>query len=266
MDVLIKTCYISKSTLYFKVDLFFIFLLFYALIYMKSFIRFCQKKILERPFIAALGLLFLFNFGLTFFRVLYAQEGYFLFLVWNLFLAFLPFVFIHGASYFRNKKGASFVVFLLGGISLLFLPNSPYIITDLFHLKYWNHTAPLWFDTVMIFSYASTGFILFYATLLMMEKLLKTYFKTGTATFFLLGIIFLNAFGIYLGRYMRFNSWDIISNPMGLMEEVVSYISNPLGHPRIWGITFTYGMLFFVGYCCIKLFQQTIQNEQSRSV
>lgn len=233
---------------------------------MKSFIRFCQRFIFERPFLTALGLLFLFNFCLTFFRIIYSQEGYFLFLVWNLFLALLPFVFIHWASYWREKKAPSLIVFFLGGISLLFLPNSPYIITDLFHLKYWNHTAPLWFDTLMIFSYATTGIILFYATLLKMEKLLKTYFKTSTVTFFLLGIIFLNAFGIYLGRYMRFNSWDIISNPMGLIGEILSYVSNPLGHPRIWGVTFTYGMLFFVGYCCIKLFQQTVQNEQSKSL
>lgn len=233
---------------------------------MKSFIRFCQKLILERPFLTALALLFLFNFCLIFFRIAYSQGNYFLFLVWNLFLAFLPLVFIYGASYLRDKKASSISVFFLGGISLLFLPNSPYIITDLFHLKYWNHTAPLWFDTLMIFSYASTGIILFYASLFMMEKLLKTYFKRSIVTFFLLGIIFLNAFGIYLGRYMRFNSWDIISNPMGLVGEILSYVSNPLEYPRIWGITITYGMLFFVGYCCIKLFQQSIQNEQSKSV
>jgi uncharacterized membrane protein len=233
---------------------------------MKSFIRLSQRFILERPFLTALGLLFLFNFCLIFFRILYSQSNYFLFLVWNLFLAFLPLVFIYGASYWRAKKGSSLIVFLLGGISLLFLPNSPYIITDLFHLLYWKHTAPLWFDTLMIFSYASTGFILFYASLFMMEKLLKTYFKGSTVALLLLGIIFLNAFGIYLGRYMRFNSWDIISNPMGLIGEIFSYVSNPLGHPRIWGITFTYGMLFFVGYCCMKLFQQTMQNEQSKSL
>jgi|VirMetMinimDraft_7_1064189.scaffolds.fasta_scaffold44064_2 uncharacterized membrane protein len=231
---------------------------------MKSFTRFVQNFITEHPFITALGLLFSFNFCLIISRIIYAQDCYFLFLVWNLFLAFLPFVFIHLASYLKGKNAPLFVVLILGGISLLFLPNSPYIITDLFHLIYWSHSAPLWFDTLMIFSYASTGFILFYATLLMMEKLLKSYFKTSTTTFFLLGIIFLNAFGIYLGRYMRFNSWDIISNPMGLIGEVLSYVSDPLGHPGIWGLTFTYGMLFFVGYCCIKLFQQTIQNEQSK--
>jgi uncharacterized membrane protein len=233
---------------------------------MKSLIRFVQEFILERPFITALGLLFSFNFSLIFFRIIFSQEHYFLFLVWNLFLAFLPFVFIHAASYLKEKKAPLFVVLVLGGISLLFLPNSPYIITDLFHLKYWEDSVPLWFDTLMIFSYATTGVILFYATLLMMEKLLKNYFKTSTVTFLLLGIVFLNAFGIYLGRYMRFNSWDIISNPMGLIGEILSYVINPFEYPRIWGMTFTYGMLFFVGYCCIKLFQQTIQNEQSKSL
>ena len=213
-----------------------------------------------------IGLLCLFCMIASIFRYYYSETTQFLFLNWNLFLAFLPFVFIHWASELKKKEVSIIWVLLLGGISLLFLPNSPYIITDLFHLKYWKNSAPLWFDTLMIFSYASTGVILFYATLLMMEKLLKMYFKSSTTTFLLLGILFLNAFGIYLGRYMRFNSWDIISNPMGLIGEILTYVSNPFAHPRIWGITFTYGMLFFVGYCCIKLFQKTIQNEQSKSL
>ncbi|WP_052599310.1 DUF1361 domain-containing protein [Aureispira sp. CCB-QB1] len=233
---------------------------------MKSFVLFCQGFISKYPFFTALSLLFLFNFCLVISRIVYAQERYFLFLVWNLFLAFLPLLFIHSAKYLKQQHASEVLVWGVGGVSLLFLPNSPYIITDLFHLIYWKHTAPLWFDTLLIFSYASTGVVLFYATLLMMEQLLKMYFKTHTAILILLGIIFLNAFGIYLGRYMRFNSWDIISNPIGLIEEILRYLSNPMGYPRIWGITFTYGMLFGVGYCCIKLFQQTIQNEQSRSV
>lgn len=233
---------------------------------MQSLLQFCRKFVTERPFLTALGLLFFFNFCLIFFRIFYAQEAYFLFLVWNLFLAFLPFVMIQGAYFLKTRGAKPFVVLAVGGMSLLFLPNSPYIITDLFHLKHWHHSAPLWFDTLLIFSYASTGIILFYATILIMEKLLRAYFKSNTANFFLIGILFLTAFGIYLGRYMRFNSWDIISNPMSLATEILSYIADPLGHPRIWGVTFTYGMLFFVGYCCIKLFQQTIQNEQSKSL
>lgn len=233
---------------------------------MQSLLRFCENFVTKRPFLTALGLLLSFNFFLIFFRIFYAKEAYFLFLVWNLFLAFLPLVFIQGAYFLKRREAKPFVVLVVAGFSLLFLPNSPYIITDLFHLKYWNHSAPLWFDTLLIFSYASTGIVLFYATVLVMEKLLKVYFQSKTATVLLLGILFLNAFGIYLGRYMRFNSWDIVSNPMHLITEILSYVTDPLGHPRTWGITFTYGMLFFVGYCCIKLFQQTIQNEQSRSV
>lgn len=223
-----------------------------------------KRLINQNPFLLALVLLFSFNFGLTIFRIAYTGGGYFLFLIWNLFLAFIPFVFIQMALWFEKHKLPNLGILGIAALSLLFLPNSPYIMTDLFHLKYWKHSAPLWFDTMMIFSYAATGIVLFYATLLGMEKLLKKYLPASIVGFSMLIIIFLNAFGIYLGRYMRFNSWDIISNPMGLIGEILERFVDPISHTRTWGMTLSYGILFLIGFLCIKLFQRSIeiQNEQ----
>ena len=76
-----------------------------------------------------------------------------------------------------------------------------------------------------------------------------------------MGIIFLNAFGIYLGRYMRFNSWDIISNPMALFGEIVNRFVDPIHHPGTWGMTLSYGFLFIIGYFCLKLFQRSLKDQ-----
>lgn len=220
-----------------------------------------MKKIInEYPFVVALLLLFAFNFCLVFFRIYYIEQGYYGFLIWNLFLAFLPLVFIQMASWWSRFPKAVLLVFFCGMMSLLFLPNSPYIMTDLFHLKNWksSYGVPLWFDTLLIFSYAITGIILFYATLLSMERLLKNYFSNFWSNSILLTIIFLNAFGIYLGRYMRFNSWDIVADPMSLVVEIADRLVNPWIHGRTWGVTLVYGGLFLVGFICVKLFQKSL--------
>ncbi|BDS11959.1 DUF1361 domain-containing protein [Aureispira anguillae] len=227
---------------------------------MKTLLKNSKQYIVLNPFLTTLFLLFSYDFGLILFRIFYSDGYDFRFLVWNLFLAFLPFVFMQVAVSILAKKRLNVLAWIMFGVSLLFLPNSPYIITDLFHLKYWKHSAPLWFDTLLIFSYALTGVILFYATLLLMERFLNHYLPSKMVQLSLLMVIFLNAFGIYLGRYMRFNSWDIIASPMGLAQEILERFMNPYAHPRTWGLTLGYGLLFLVGFYCIKLFQQSIQK------
>lgn len=224
---------------------------------MKSLYQKLQQFIHGNPTVLAFVLLLGFNYSLTIFRICYSSGNTYKFLVWNIFLACLPFVFMQVAiRTIKGKKGN-----LLGGamffLAALFLPNSPYIITDLFHLTYWKNSAPLWFDTLLIFSYAMTGVALFYVTLLLMERFLTHYLPSILVQLSLLLLLFLNAFGIYLGRYMRFNSWDIVSNPIGLLQEILERFTDPYAHPRTWGLTLGYGLMFVVGFYCIKLFQQS---------
>lgn len=219
-----------------------------------------QQLLIDYPFESILFLLFSFNLGLIIFRLSYASDLYFRFLVWNLFLAFLPFVFIKMAVQLNRTSSIKYIVGGFVLLSLLFLPNSPYMITDLFHLYYWKKGAPLWFDTLLIFSYAATGIVLFYATLLILEQLLLNYFNPLVTKTFLFVVIFLNAFGIYLGRYMRFNSWDIVSDPFSLIVEIIASVYDPFAHLRTWGMTLGYGLMFLTGFCCIKLLQKSIER------
>ncbi len=206
-------------------------------------------KNFRNKFEAAIALMFVFNIGLLIFRVFYSMEFRFIFLIWNLFLAVVPYFFMEIAL---KKQQNRWTPWLLLGGSLLFLPNSPYIITDLFHLKH-QAAMPLWFDTLLVFSFAITGFLLFYNVLQKMHRFLEQRFSNFLTISGVITIIFLNAFGVYLGRFLRFNSWDIISNPWRLAQEILDRFIHPFAHPQTWGVTLGYGTLFLVCYVLVEI-------------
>jgi|AntRauTorckE5430_2_1112549.scaffolds.fasta_scaffold23030_1 uncharacterized membrane protein len=146
-----------------------------------------MQKIFKNNRTLAIALLFSFNISLLIFRVFYSTEFRFIFLIWNLFLAVVPYFFMEMALKNQQKRWIAWALF---GGSLLFLPNSPYLITDLFHLKY-QASMPLWFDTLLVFAFAITGLLLFYDVLLKMHRFLETQFSTVWA---IIGILLISFF------------------------------------------------------------------------
>lgn len=198
-------------------------------------------------------------------RIAYSHRLYFLFLLWNLFLAVLPLLFIQmGNSLHTYKKGRWFSIgfFLL---SFLFLPNSPYIITDLFHLRP-RHSVPFWYDTLLIFSFALTGVLFFFATLKGMYQYIRNFIPKAASQLVITGIIYLCAFGVYLGRYLRFNSWDILTEPGYLFTEILNRILFPFDHPKAWAMTLVYGTLLCMGWMLINLLGPVQQGAPNRNL
>jgi uncharacterized membrane protein len=158
-------------------------------------------------------------------------------------LAFLP---LKKLSIVRN-----FIVFC---IWLLFLPNAPYIITDMLHLKE-RLPIPYFFDITLVFIYASLGLVFFITSVLQMENYWRKHFKYSIIIFYLLAFG-LCSFGIYLGRFGRFNSWNVINNPVDLLLQIADRFIYPLQHPRTWAVTLLYSCLLFFMY---KIIQQGLQ-------
>lgn len=100
-----------------------------------------------------------------------------------------------------------------------FLPNSFYILTDLIHLSQSSNHL-FWFDLVVISSYALIGFTLGIVSLIEFENIIKNYTSTLITHLIMPAICFLCGVGIYLGRILRYNSWDIISNPFELVRAI----------------------------------------------
>ncbi|MCU0508195.1 MAG: DUF1361 domain-containing protein [Anaerolineae bacterium] len=162
-------------------------------------------------------------------------------LQWNLFLAWLPML---GALVAYNlgkrygRRGWPLILpFLLGW--LLFFPNAPYILTDFIHLGS-RGGAPLWYDLLMVATYALTGLFLGLVSLYLMQSLVRRAFGAATSWVFTLSVLAMTGFGVYLGRFPRWNSWDVLTDPTALLLDVWSRLSNPLANSR----TFVFSMLF----------------------
>ncbi|MGG1924203.1 DUF1361 domain-containing protein [Chryseobacterium sp. NRRL B-14798] len=116
----------------------------------------------------------IFCFSLSAFRYYISDTKVFLFLNWNLFLAWIPLLLSSFVLAFNIRSKISLVFIII--IWILFFPNSPYILTDLFHLRARN-SIPVWYDLIVILSYAWTGLICGFISLNDIEKKLSYYGK-----------------------------------------------------------------------------------------
>ena len=188
-----------------------------------------------------------FTFSLLVVRMILSGELTYIFLAWNLFLAWIPFAISQKLTGITNR----WKVLLFIGCWLLFLPNAPYIITDFLHLRQ-RPPVPYWYDILILFSAALNGLLLGLASVLGVEKFLATRYGTRMSGIIVLCSFFLCAFGIYMGRYLRWNSWDILVNPGDIAADVLDRLLNPLAHFKTWSITLSFGSFLYVMYYSLK--------------
>lgn len=207
-----------------------------------------------------LGTLSILCFSLSVFRAGFANNKLFLFLNWNLFLAFLPWLFSSILIINPKWQQKKLILILLLFSWILFFPNAPYILTDLFHLRL-KTSMPVWFDLVLILSFAWTGLLFGFMSLWDLEFILRKKINHRIIPIVSSMLLFTGGFGIYLGRYLRWNSWDIIRNPFGLIDDISDRFINPLDHPRTWGMTFFMGLFLNIIYWSFKLIRHKYINE-----
>ncbi|QNJ98208.1 DUF1361 domain-containing protein [Constantimarinum furrinae] len=196
-----------------------------------------------------LALLFLGIFGsiaLLALRMELTQSFFLLFMTWNLFLAILPYLI---SLWLNNTNQPKLIMGLVFITWLLFLPNAPYIVTDIIHLRL-TQPEMLWLDSILIISFALTGLFLYVLSLSEMEKVLKRHLSNGFSKLVLLCIPFLCGFGIFLGRTLRWNSWDILQQPNQLLKDVLRIIFFPSQN--------TDAYLFIIGFGILLLFMNLI--------
>jgi uncharacterized membrane protein len=167
----------------------------------------------------------------------------FIFLFWNLFLAWLPLFFARKLNYEDGKIKR----FLLLGVSVLFLPNAPYILTDLFHLKK-SLVAPLWFDLILILSFAILGMLYFILALDLIFKEVSRSFAGYVQRVFKPMLFLSTGYGIYLGRYLRYNSWDVLSQPVELAGGIFNSIFNSSCYKETCAVTITFTVFLYLVY------------------
>jgi uncharacterized membrane protein len=161
------------------------------------------------------------------------------FLPWNLFLAWVPWLAARGLADARSRLA----VVLLGAVWLLFLPNAPYLVTDLVHLRP-RPPSPLSYDVLLFASFALAGCALGWGSIeLVHARLARTWGRAAAAAAVVL-VALLTGFGVYLGRFLRWNSWDLVAQP----RSVVSDALGALVDPRALGFTALFAAFVGAGY------------------
>jgi uncharacterized membrane protein len=173
--------------------------------------------------LASLLGLTLLVFAMVAVRVVYTGGLGWTWLYWNLVLAWVP-LGVALLVYDASRRGASGLALLAGGaVWLAFFPNAPYIVTDLQHLRTFEG-APIWFDAALACSAAWAGLALGFISLYLMQSVVRRRFGDLSGWVFALAVLALSSFGIYLGRFERWNSWDIVTQPNAVLADVSTVV------------------------------------------
>lgn len=168
------------------------------------------------------------------------------FMLWNLFLAWVPYLCSLSVTALARRGTASRVLaVLLSLVWLLFLPNAPYMVTDLVHLDP-RPPVPYWYDTGMLATFVLAGLFLAFASLRAMQSLAEAAAGRVAGWLFALAAIGLSGFGIYLGRFVRLNSWDLWTQPDDVLGMIFGYLRYPSS--QIAGVTLMFAAIMAVFY------------------
>jgi len=184
-------------------------------------------------------------------RAYLSKTWTFYFLLWNLFLAWVPYLGSLAAAYLHERHPRHWWMLVpLGVISVAFFPNAPYIVTDFLHLSE-RPPVPLWYDIGLLASFAWTGIVMGVYALHVLQEIVKGWIGVLLSWLFVLIVIGLSGMGIYMGRFLRWNSWDLVLQPKAVLYDIAVRLRHPLGNPGTYGVTLLYAALMFVCYLAV---------------
>lgn len=184
-------------------------------------------------------------------RVFFSGGWTYVFLVWNLFLAWIPFLAsLVAAAIYRFHPKRWWSLLMPGLIWFLFFPNAPYLVTDFLHLRP-RSGAPIWYDIVLLSTFAWSGLFLAVFSLRTMQTVVRALTGSIASWFFVAGIVSLSGFGVYMGRFLRWNSWDLFFHPYAVLADITTRLANPLHYPRTYAVTLIFALFLLVCYLTI---------------
>jgi uncharacterized membrane protein len=193
-------------------------------------------------------------------RMAYSDTQQFSGLIWNLFLAWIPFVLAYIAYSLSWRRRWLFIVIpVFAFLWLIFFPNAPYIITDLQYLNRTPENAPLWFDVILFTWFSWTGVLLGVVSLYLMHEIIQRNFGRWPGWLFVMLVSGLSSAGIYVGRFMDWNSWDILSNPSELAMDVLGLVIDP--SLRLFAFTALFTIFFLFVYLTLYTFAHLFREQ-----
>jgi uncharacterized membrane protein len=175
----------------------------------------------------------------------------FAFLLWNLILAWIPYLCSLWADHLHRRHPRRWWYLLVpSALWLTFFPNAPYMVTDFWHLRA-RAPIPLWYDIGLLSAFALTGLFLAVFSLRTMQNLVRKYTGAIASWLFVTATLALGGLGVYLGRFLRWNSWDLVLHPQSVLADVAVRLADPLSHPQTYGVTFLFAAILFVCYLAL---------------
>ncbi|MFA6999629.1 MAG: DUF1361 domain-containing protein [Candidatus Paceibacterota bacterium] len=200
------------------------------------------------------SIIYLFSLALVLniLRVFLFGNTAFLYILWNILLAFIPF-FISSILLLRTNKENIIKPFFIIGFILwfIFLPNAPYVVTDFIHLGR-IHSVPVMYDIFLLFASAWVSLLMGLHSLLHMEKILLLKFRSKIVDIIILITILFTSFGLYLGRYLRFNSWDLFTSHTSLVSTVWDIFTRGNDYINVYSYTILFFFFIYISYISFK--------------
>jgi uncharacterized membrane protein len=195
-------------------------------------------------------------------RVAYSDTDRHIGLVWNLFLAWIPFMLAYFAHMVSWRRSTLFLVIpIIAFLWLIFFPNAPYMLTDLQDLARRSFDAPLWYDVIIVVWASWTGMLLGVISLYLMQDIIIRTFGRVPAWLFVFVISALSSFGIYIGRFVRLNSWDILQNPSEVAQEILGLVIDP--SMRLAAFTILYTIFFLFVFLLLYSFSHMLREQST---
>jgi uncharacterized membrane protein len=192
-------------------------------------------------------------------RVAYSDSPRHLNLVWNLFLAWIPFFLAYTGYALSWKRPLLYVIVpIFAFLWLIFLPNAPYLLTDLQHLNQGVTDVPLWYDVLLMIWFSWTGMLLGVISLYLMHEIVRRAFGRAIGWGFVFIVAGLSSLGVYLGRFQRWNSWDLLQRPAEVMRDSLSLLLDPARSTAGFILLFTAFFLFV--YLTLYAFGHVLQE------
>lgn len=157
------------------------------------------------------------------------------YLLWNLALAWVPFVVALAVDDVRSTPLRLQLPLL--AVWLAFFPNAPYLVTDLIHINPDDTGAVSLLGDATLVSVAPAGLALGFSSLMLVERAVRERFGGRLALVVAVLSLAAASLGIYLGRVIRLNSWDILTRPRVVGSVLRQLVRDPLAHPTAAALT-----------------------------
>lgn len=196
-----------------------------------------------------------FSMSLLLVRFFYAKTLDYSFYGWNTFLAIIPYL---AGTWLLKLNRMNGLAFVLLAIWLLFFPNAPYLITDILHYEE-RPPVPFWYDILLVISATWNGLILGMTSLINVESFLLRYVQLFWVRVIVFFSLLLGSYGIFLGRFLRFNSWNIVTDPAYLAYTSAHHVLLPQHYPKLWVFTILFAVLLSIIFFTLKKLPRSVE-------